>query len=57
MAIIMQQKRFRLERFIGSDHDFQCYTGVQDYATFKILFDFLTPACNHLLYHGSTYNN
>lgn len=48
----MQQKQFRMERFIVSDHDFRFYTGFPDYATFKVFFDYLTPACNHLIYYG-----
>ena len=32
----MQQKLFRLERFIASDHEFRFYTGFPDYATFKV---------------------
>ena len=44
---------FRIERFIGSDSDFRFYTGFPDYSTFKEFFDYLSPACNHLVYHGS----
>ena len=44
---------FRIERFIGSDSDFRFYTGFPDYSTFKAFFDYLSPACNHLVYHGS----
>ncbi len=50
----MQQKLFRLERFVGSDHDFRFYTGFPDYVTFKVFFDYFTPACYHLIYYGST---
>ena len=48
----MQQKLFRLERFIASDHEFTFYTGFPDYATFKVFFDYLSPACNNLIYYG-----
>jgi len=48
-----QQCLFRLERFLGSDCDFRFYTGFPDYATFKIFFDYLTPACCNLIYYGS----
>ena len=48
----MQQKLFRLERFIASDHEFRFYTGFPDYATFKVFFDYLSPACNNLIYYG-----
>ena len=44
---------FRIERFVGSDSDFRFYTGFPNYSTFKAFFDYLTPACNHLVYHGS----
>ena len=48
----MQQKLFRLERFIASDHEFRFYTGFPDFATFKVFFDYLSPACNNLIYYG-----
>ncbi len=41
-----------MERFIGSDHDFWFYTGFPDYATFQVFFDYLSPACNNLIYYG-----
>ena len=44
---------FRMERFIGSDSDFRFYTGFPDYATFKVFFNYLSPACNSLIYYGS----
>ena len=43
-----------MERFIGSDSDFRFYTGFPDYSTFKAFFNYLLPACNHLIYRGST---
>ena len=44
---------FRLERFIGSDHDFKFYyTGFPDYATFSAFFDYLSPECDNLIYYG-----
>ena len=49
----MENKLFRMERFIGSDHDFKFYTGFPDYTTFKVFFDYLSLACNTLIYHGS----
>ncbi len=45
---------FRLERFVSSDHDFKFYTGFPDYATFKAFFNYLSPECHHLNYHGSS---
>ena len=33
-----QQKLFRLERFIASDHKFRFYTGFPDHATFEVFF-------------------
>ena len=50
----MEQQLFRMERFIGSDHDFRFYTGFPNYSTFKVFFDFLSPACNSLIYYGSS---
>ena len=44
---------FRLERFIGSDHDFKFYTGFPDYATFSSFFEYLSPTCQNLIYYGS----
>ncbi len=44
---------FRLERFIGSDGDFRFYTGFPNYSIFKAFYDYLSPACEHLVYHGS----
>jgi hypothetical protein len=51
---VMRQCVFRLEQFIRSDIDFRFYTGFPDYATFKAFFNFLSPECHHLNYHGST---
>ena len=45
---------FRMERFIASDADFRFYTGFPNYNSFKALFDYLSPACEHLVYHGTT---
>ena len=44
---------FRLERFIGGDHDFKFYTVFPDYATFSAFFDYLSSACDNLIYYGS----
>jgi hypothetical protein len=45
---------FRLERFIGSASDFWFYAGFPDYVTFKVFFNYLSPAYNSLIYYGST---
>ena len=45
---------FRMERFIGSDNDCRFYIGFPDYATFKVFFNYLSPACNSFIYYGST---
>ena len=50
----MEQCLFRMERFIGSDTYFRLYTGFTDYFTCKAFFNYLSPACNHLIYRGST---
>ena len=49
----MKQCLFRLERFLSSDTDFRFYTGFPDYTTFKAFFNYLSPECCHLNYHGS----
>lgn len=41
-----------MERFTASDHEFRFYTGFPDYATFKGFFDYLSPACNNLIYYS-----
>jgi hypothetical protein len=49
----VQSSAFRLERFISSDSDFRFYTGFPNYSSFKAFYDYLSPACEHLVYHGS----
>ena len=49
----MKQCLFRLERFLSSDTDFRFCTGFPDYTTFKAFFNYLSPECRHLNYHGS----
>ncbi|XP_028394502.1 uncharacterized protein LOC114518698 [Dendronephthya gigantea] len=49
----VQLSAFRLERFIGSDNDFRFYTGFPNYSSFKAFYGYLSPACEHLVYHGS----
>ena len=49
----MKQCLFRLERFLSSDTDYRFYTGFPDYTTFKAFFNYLSPECCHLNYHGS----
>ena len=44
---------FQLERFLGSDSDFRFYTGFPNYSSFKVFYDYLSPACEHLVYYGS----
>ena len=44
---------FHLERFINSDSDFKFYPGFPNYSCFKAFYNYLSPACEHLLYHGS----
>ena len=44
---------FQLERFISSDSDFKFYTGFPNYSCFKAFYNYLSPACEHLVYHGS----
>ena len=51
-----EQCVLRLEHVLASDTNFKFYTGFQNYATFKVFFDFLQPACNFLTYAGSRNN-
>ena len=46
----------RIEHVLANDTTFKFYTGFQNYATFKVFFDFLQPACNFLTYAGSSNN-
>ena len=52
MKEMMKQCLFRLKRFLSSDTDFRFYTGFPDYTTFKAFFNYLSPECCHLNYHG-----
>jgi hypothetical protein len=51
-----EQCVLRIEHVLASDTNFKFYTGFQNYATFKVFFDFLQPACNFLTYAGSSNN-
>ena len=42
-----------IEHLIASDANFKFYTSLPNYATFKVFFDYLQPACNVLMYAGS----
>mgnify|MGYP002803995026 FL=1 len=44
---------FQLKRFMGSDIDFKFYTGFPNYSSFKAFYEYLSPACEHLIYLGS----
>ena len=48
----MRQREFSVERFRDSDTDFEFYTGLPNYCTFKSLYDCLSPACEQLNYSG-----
>ena len=48
----IKQCLFRLQRFLCSDTDFRFYTGFPDYTTFKAFFNYLSPKCSDLNYHG-----
>jgi hypothetical protein len=47
---------FSVENFKHDDKLIRFYSGLQDYATFKALFDSLGKAVNHLIYYGSNTN-
>jgi hypothetical protein len=46
-------KHFSIECFKNNDMLIMFYTGLEDYKTFKTLFDSLGPAVNNLLYYGT----
>ena len=43
----------QIKHVIASDANFKFYTSFPNYATFRVLFDYLQPACNFLMYTGS----
>ena len=52
--------RFGMETFKSSYDDMHCYTGIENYAQFKSLYDFLdggVNACSRLNYWGSNNSN
>ena len=51
-----KQSVLRIEHLLAHDTTFKLYTGFQNYATFKVFFDFVQPACNFLTYNGSSNN-
>ena len=48
----LRQKQFSVERFQDNDSDFEFYTGLPNYCTFKSFYDSLSPACENLNYSG-----
>ena len=46
-------KHFSVEPFKTNDYLFRFYTGLQDYTTFKTLFDSFGPAVKNLVYYGT----
>jgi UDP-2,3-diacylglucosamine pyrophosphatase LpxH len=46
-----EQCVLRIEHVLASGTNFKFYTGFHDYATFKVFFDFLQPACNINFYY------
>jgi hypothetical protein len=52
-----EQCVLQIEHVLASDTNFKLYcTGFQNYATFKVFFDFLQPAWNFLTYAGWSKN-
>ena len=45
--------KFGLQRFAGSDEDIQFYTGFPNYKTLTCFYEFLLPAATQLNYWGS----
>ena len=53
----VKRKQFSIECFKGNDNLIRFYTGLQDYKTFKTLFDSFGPAVNSLVYYGTKTNS
>ena len=49
----VDRKHFSIECFKDNDMLIRFYTGLEDYKTFKILFDSFGPAVNNLVYYGT----
>ena len=47
------EKSFSVDRFKDDDKLFRFYTGLEDYKTFKILFETFGPAVNSIVYYDS----
>ena len=48
-----QLNAFRMDRCVSSNSDLRFYTGFPNYSNFKAFYDYLSPACEHLVYLGS----
>ncbi len=53
----VKRKQFSIECFKGNDNLIRFYTGLEDYKTFKTLFDSFGPAVNNLVYYGTKTNS
>ena len=49
----VERKHFSIECFKDNDMLIRFYTGLEDYKTFKTLFDSFGPAVNNLVYYGT----
>ncbi|KAK7095232.1 uncharacterized protein [Littorina saxatilis] len=52
---VMRLERFGVERFSADDNTFEHYTGLPNYRTFQILFDFLSPSAGTMRQPYYTY--
>ena len=53
LTLKLDELKFGLQRFAGSDEDIQFYTGFPNYSTLITFYEFLLPALNQLNYWGS----
>ena len=51
--LVFRLRDFSVKSFMNNDSLFRFYTGIQDYKTFKILFDSFKPAAKNLVNYGS----
>ena len=53
LKLKLDELKFGLQRFAGSDEDIRFYTGFPNYSTLITFYEFLLPAANLLNYWGS----
>ena len=53
LTLKLDELKFGLQRFAGSDEDIRFYTGFRNYSTLITFYEFLFPALYQLNYWGS----